>query len=264
MRYHEPAVGLKLTCEARDLVAHGVALRCGQGVELLLQDVGGLHQIPVFIERSESVVETAWRDFVIAKTCVIEQLIEHAGLSERGHTRERRLMRVGHAAFEGPRRPLHRSHGLWRTPHRECEMAAAFQYAIHFAAASQRVSNSMTPKRLRILLYAASSNARCSAGMVRNVMLPSPSAFTLFCAARTMPAAASMPMMSTCGCRRANVRAGSPVPDAMSSILSPGRAASASSKASPTGASCGRKVKLFGDGVPVGLIVVSVHIASHV
>src|SRR3569832_192028 len=95
MRYHEPAVGLKLTCEARDLVAHGVALRCGQGVELLLQDVGGLHQIPVFIERSESVVETAWRDFVIAKTCVIEQLIEHAGLSERGHTRERRLMRVG-------------------------------------------------------------------------------------------------------------------------------------------------------------------------
>src|SRR3569832_1513870 len=209
MRYHEPAVGLKLTCEARDLVAHGVALRCGQGVELLLQDVGGLHQIPVFIERSESVVETAWRDFVIAKTCVIEQLIEHAGLSERGHTRERRLMCVGHAAFEGPRRPLHRSHGLWRTPHRECEMAAAFQYAIHSAAAS-------------------------------------------------------MPMMATCGCRRANVRAGSPVPDAMSSILSPGRAASASSKASPTGASCGRKVKFFGDGVPVGLIVVSVHIASHV
>src|SRR3569833_70902 len=191
MRYHEPAVGLKLTCEARDLVAHGVALRCGQGVELLLQDVGGLHQIPVFIERSESVVETAWRDFVIAKTCVIEQLIEHAGLSERGHTRERRLMRVGHAAFEGPRRPLHRSHGLWRTPHRECEMAAAFQYAIHFAAASQRVSNSMTPKRQRIL-------------------------------------------------------------------------SSASSKASPTGASCGRKAKFFGDGVPVGLIVVSVHIASHV
>src|SRR3569832_686308 len=142
MRYHEPAVGLKLTCEARDLVAHGVALRCGQGVELLLQDVGGLHQIPVFIERSESVVETAWRDFVIAETCVIEQLIEHAGLSERGHTRERRLMRVGHAAFEGPRRPLHRSHGLWRTPHRECEMAAAFQYAIHFAAASHSTGSS--------------------------------------------------------------------------------------------------------------------------
>src|SRR3569832_17538 len=42
-----------------------------------------------------------------------------------------------------------------------------------------------------------------------------------------------------------NVRAGSPVPDAMSSILSPGRAASASSKASPTGASCGRKRSNF-------------------
>src|SRR3569832_1154528 len=113
MRYHEPAVGLKLTCEARDLVAHGVALRCGQGVELLLQDVGGLHQIPVFIERSESVVETAWRDFEITKTRVIEQLILHAGLSVRSHTHKRQQKRNGHAAFEGPRRPLHRSHGLW-------------------------------------------------------------------------------------------------------------------------------------------------------
>src|SRR3569832_2429074 len=144
MRYHEPAVGLKLTCEARDLVAHGVALRCGQGVELLLQDVGGLHQIPVFIERSESVVETAWRDFVIAKTCVIEQLIEHAGQSERGHTRERRLLRVKNAAFEGPRRPFHRSHGLCRTPHNKNKKTTTKQNAIHFAAASQRVSYSMT------------------------------------------------------------------------------------------------------------------------
>src|SRR3569833_71981 len=100
MRYHEPAVGLNLTCEARNLVAHGVALRCGQGVELLLQDVGGLHQIPVFIERSETVVETAWRDYENAKSCVSEQLIAHAGLSERGHTRERRLMRVWHAALK--------------------------------------------------------------------------------------------------------------------------------------------------------------------
>src|SRR3569833_2464275 len=117
MRYHEPAVGLKLTCEARDLVAHGVALRCGQGVELLLQDVGGLHQLPVFIERSESVVETAWRDFVIAKTYIIEQWGGRGGRGGRGRARGRRRGRGGRAAGGGPRRPGRRGRGRGRAPH---------------------------------------------------------------------------------------------------------------------------------------------------